>query len=161
WQGALLVLAVRLVSVAVDPPILDRSGSTFLRVKLSGPVPQDANIQLTTDHPELGLFPQWKQFPQMIQTIPAGDSELRGPITLRPVGVRTDVTVTASYGGVSVSTTIRLLPPTVARLRLDSTEISGGLPVQGTLELSGAAPAGDYAITLTSDNPAVGSVPAR
>src|SRR5207244_2895534 len=111
-EGTLLVLAVRLVSMALDPPTPDRSGSTILKVTLSGPVPQDAHIQITTDHPDLVHFSEWEQI------IPMGGSVLQVPITLGAVAVRTDVTVAAAYAGVSVSTTIRLLPPSVSRLRL-------------------------------------------
>jgi hypothetical protein len=81
------------------------------------------------------------------------------PITAAPQG-QGPTTITATLGGVSQAVTLTVAPRpiTLVALQLSSTIISQGQQANGTVTLSGPAPAG-ATIALSSSAPAVANVP--
>ena len=80
------------------------------------------------------------------------------------VTTQTLATLSATYGGVTKTTTVTVNPAaagaTLATLSLNPTDVKGGGSVTGTVTLSALAPANGATVTLTSSNPALASVPA-
>ena len=93
-------------------------------------------------------------------TVDAGQA-LSNQITVRAgqVIAPTPVTVTATLGSSSATFSLTVQPPSLKRLSISPTSITGGASATGMADLNGLAPAGGAPITLTSDNPAV-TVPA-
>lgn len=77
------------------------------------------------------------------------------PIQTAGVASITSVKVTATYGGVVKSTTLRLVPAVLKSVALKSYNVVGGNAVSGTVLLSGKAPTGGGIVDLTSGNAAV------
>jgi len=93
-------------------------------------------------------------------SIPAGATQ--GTVTIRttPVSSQTAVTLTATADGVSVTTTLTVLPPALNGLTLSPTSVGGGGSSTGTVTLNGVAPTGGATINLASNN-ANASTPAN
>jgi hypothetical protein len=74
------------------------------------------------------------------------------------------VTLSATYGGSTKTTTFTVNPAAVsavlASLTLNSTRVKLGSSVTATVRLSAPAPVGGATVILASSNPAVASVPA-
>jgi hypothetical protein len=85
-------------------------------------------------------------------------------ITTSPVTTQTLVTLSATYGGSTKTTTFTVNPAAVsavlASLTLNSTRVKLGSSVTATVRLSAPAPVGGATVILASSNPAVASVPA-
>jgi hypothetical protein len=85
-------------------------------------------------------------------------------ITTSAVTTQTLVTLSATYGGATKTTTFTVNPAavstTLASLTLNSTRVKAGSSVTGTVRLSAPAPAGGATVLLGSSNPALASVPA-
>ena len=84
-------------------------------------------------------------------------------IATSAVTTQTLVTVSATYGGATKTTTVTVNPAaaaSLATLSLNPTSVKGGGSVTGTVTLSALAPANGATVTLTSSNPALASVPA-
>ncbi|HEY2816111.1 MAG TPA: hypothetical protein VGK44_03140 [Casimicrobiaceae bacterium] len=75
----------------------------------------------------------------------------------------TSTTLSASYAGVTKTTTFTVTPasiaPSLATLTLNRSSIVGGTATTGTVTLSSAAPGGGATVTLTSSNPQLATVP--
>ena len=80
------------------------------------------------------------------------------------VTTQTLVTLSATFSGVTKTTTFTVNPatvsPTLASLTLNSTRVRMGHSVTGTVRLSAPAPAGGATVMLSTSNPALASVPA-
>ncbi len=94
-------------------------------------------------------------------TIAAGGTLSSGfTITTTPVTTQTQVTITATYGGVTQTAVLTLNPIVVSSVSLVQTGIGGGDSVANNkIILSSAAPSGGATVTLSSSNPAM-TVPA-
>ncbi len=95
--------------------------------------------------------------------VPVGSSSVQFPITTTAPGVSTSVTITATRGGVTRTSVLTVNPSgpvTLSAVSLNPTSVTGGNPSTGTVTLSGAAPAGGTAVTLSSSNTAAANVPA-
>ena len=99
-------------------------------------------------------------------TVPAGATSAAFNVTTNSVAASTAVTISASYSGVVRSATLTVQPVaapqpvTLSALALNPTSVTGGGSAQGTVTLSGAAPSGGAAVTLTSGNATAAPVPA-
>jgi hypothetical protein len=60
----------------------------------------------------------------------------------------------------SSATAVTALAPALASVTVTTTDVVGGTTVGGTVTLTAAAPVGGTAVDLSSDNPAVATVPA-
>lgn len=68
--------------------------------------------------------------------------------------------VTAVLSGCTVTSPPPPAQTSLSSVTLSQTNVVGGNPVTGTVTLSGAAPAGGFAVSLTSSNPGIAGVPA-
>jgi hypothetical protein len=96
-------------------------------------------------------------------TVPAGASSATFPISTSVVTNSNAGTLSASYNGVTKTTTLTVNPAPAAALSslaLNPSAVLGGSPSTGTVTLTSAAPAGGATVALTSSNTALAKVPA-
>jgi len=97
-------------------------------------------------------------------TIPANATSVTFPITTKIVSAMTSFTISASYGGVTKTTTLTVRPPEISVLSLSPATLVGGGNVTGTVTLTGntiVATTVNIANTNTSATaPATVTVPA-
>ena len=97
-------------------------------------------------------------------TVSAGASSATFGITTAAVTTQTLATLSATYQGITKTTTFAVNPALsagLATLTLMPTSVKGGTSVTGTVTLTSAAPSGGVSIALSSSNPALASVPAH
>jgi hypothetical protein len=84
-------------------------------------------------------------------------------VTTSSVAANTDVTITATYGGVSrtASLTVTPVPPpaSLQAVGVNPASVTGGSTSTGTVTLTCAAPSGGALVTLSSSNPGAAGVP--
>lgn len=87
--------------------------------------------------------------------VPAGQPT--GTFTIWTYGVptSTDVTVSASFAGVSRTRTITLIPASLDLLWVNPTAVVGGNPSMGSVRLKGKAPSGGALVSLHTSHPTV------
>jgi hypothetical protein len=133
------------------------SGSTGV-VTIASAAPSDTQIFLTSSNPSVATLPA-------TVTVPQGSTTGGFSIQTIVVNTTTNVTITATGAGVSKSAVLTVVPPgsagpSVTSLVLNPASLTGGSTSQGTVLLSSAAPSGGLAVTLSSSNTAVATVPA-
>jgi len=95
--------------------------------------------------------------------LPAGDTTTSFTVTTRLVAADTMAMITATVGDERHDAALQVRspvarPPTLDFLELDASVVSGGQNAQGTVRLTGAAPAGGLSVSVRSSN-AAGIVP--
>lgn len=145
-----LLAAVKLPHTTV----VGGNSSTDNQVTLTGGAPQGgAEVSLTSSDPAVATVPA-------SVTIPAGKNSAIFNIGTSGVGSAQTITISATYNGVTKTATLTVQPAQLESLTLSPTQITGGKSsTHNTLRLTGQPPAGGTAITLTSGNAAVASVP--
>jgi hypothetical protein len=114
--------------------------------------PRGAVVTLGSTNPALVSVP-----PQV--TIPPGANSVSFAVTTQPVTTAANVVILASRC-MTHRMTLQLLPPgALNSLTLNPTTVTGGAAAQGTVTLSGPAPAGGISVALSSHDPTVASVP--
>ena len=97
-------------------------------------------------------------------TVPAGSTSGTFSISTTSVTASTPATITATYGGATASATLTVTSATpstsLSTVSVNPTTVTGGTASQGTVLLTTAAPAGGWAVALSSSSTAV-SVPAN
>ncbi len=96
-------------------------------------------------------------------SVPAGAGSANFAIATSVVSVSTVGTLSASYDGVTRTTTFAVNPVPAAALSslsLNPGTVFGGTSSTGTVTLTQAAPAGGLSVALASSKPAVANVPA-
>ena len=88
-------------------------------------------------------------------TVPAGAITATFVITATVQSVERNGAVTATYGGVNRSVSLRVRPIGVRSLTLNPNPVVGPGNVTGTVTLECAAPAGGINVTLSSSNPSL------
>ncbi len=171
--GTFTVLATSLRMGAVIFPSTKFSGGEARgAVELTGNAPAGgATVTLTTDRPDLlPELPSSRVVPEGTSSIgvliaPTGfPNSLRG-MRVGFVTTPTTVTVTATYNGTSVSTTITIVPPKLndTPLQLFPVKATGGADMLGIVDLEigcfagfcdGLAPPGGFVVNLSSSSPA-------
>ena len=129
------------------------TGNTVTLVGTAGP--QGATVALTSSDAH-AVVP-------VSVFVPAGQSSAKFTIATSPVSDRTVATISASFGGQTVSAPIiiRSGEPALASVNLVATSIASGGTLEGnTVKLTAPAPAGRATVTLQSEAPAIVSVPA-
>lgn len=93
-------------------------------------------------------------------TVPAGQSSVNFTANTQPVTQTTGVTVSASAGGTTVSTTLFLVVSrAVSSVTLNPSSVTGGVSSTGTVTLRSAAPNGNAVVSLESSNTVLATVP--
>jgi subtilisin family serine protease len=127
-------------------------------VTLSGAAPSGgAVVSLSSSNPSVATVPA-------SVTVSAGASSTAFQVSTASVSSQTTVTISASYSGSQQSATLTVVPANsalaLASLALSPTTVSGGVPSNGLVTLSGTAPSGGAVVSLSSSNPSVATVPA-
>lgn len=126
--------------------------TTGNRVALTGAAPNGGAVAaLSSSNPGVASVP-----PSV--TIAEGDASAAFSIQTQPVSSPADVAISASYAGVTVSTTLRVLPPALLSVWVPGYAWSGRASA-GRVSLTGPA-AAPCVVSLTSSNPAALPVPA-
>ena len=176
--GTFTVLATPLRMGAVTFPATKFSGGEALgTLELTGAAPAGgATVTLTASDPNLlPELPASRQIPAGTSSIQVLVAPTGFPNSLRPMRVGfvttpTPVTITASYNGSSVSTTITILPPQLndTPFQLFPQNATGGADMLGIVDLEvgcfagscdGLAPPGGFLVNLSSSSPSA-TVPA-
>lgn len=133
-----------------DPPI------RFI-VKLSGPAPsRGASVHVISTNSSVATLASVQIQKDESLLIPGGQSEIVFQVATRSVSNPTAVTIEASYGGITKTVTLTVLPPTLALLETSSSSVAAGTPLTGKVYLTGRIAAGSsIAIVLSSNNSAI------
>jgi hypothetical protein len=146
-----------LASFSVTPSLDVTGGGTAAgAIILSGPAPAGgASVLLSSTHPALVVVPGQV-------TVREGATNATFEIQTRRVTVPTQVGLAATYGGVSRTVTLRVLPspplPPVVSFTVSPERVVGGTPVTGTVTLDAPAPPGGRGVGLASSNSSLVSV---
>ena len=176
--GTFTVLATPLRMGAVTFPATEFSGGESLGIlELTGAAPAGgATVTLTASNPNLvPELPASRQVPAGTSSIQVLVAPTGFPNSLRPMRVGfvttpTPVTITATFNGSSVSTTITILPPQLndTPFQLFPVNATGGADMLGIVDLEvgcfagfcdGLAPPGGFLVNLSSSSPSA-TVPA-
>ena len=144
--------------LSVSPTTAINAHGSTGTVTLSGPaITSGAVVALSSSDPSASV-------PASV-TIPAGATSASFPITTNPGSSTTaiNVTISASYNGVTRSTSLTVQPLFVQQVLLfshSSVSVGGGSTVSGNVDMTGPAPAGGIVVSLSSSDPSIASVPA-
>ncbi|HEV8585275.1 MAG TPA: hypothetical protein VGT02_09935 [Methylomirabilota bacterium] len=92
-------------------------------------------------------------------TVPAGQTSGPFTATTAAVGADKNVTISATAAGVTKTVTLTVVAARPLSMRLPTNRIVGGGSVQGSVTLTGPAPAEGLAVTLASADPTAATVP--
>ena len=143
--------AVALVNLELTPPTVAGGKASSARVTLTGIPPQgDAVVRLASSRPDIAPVPATLIVPhhnnspyRAFNIIPAVVSE------------PTPVEISATYGLVTVTKILTVVPPVLTQLYLTPTTVIGGCGTSaGKIVLSGSAPSGGAVVSLTNSNSA-------
>lgn len=166
WNGATVTAALKLYPQ--QPPtslVLDRTETNGTQgaggvVRIATGQEHEVLMRITSSHPGIAK-------PQPYAQIGFLGTAGSFSINTEPPATSTEVTISATGAGVTISTTLTVHPvggPTggasISTLALDPTSVTGGDPSTGTVTLSAAAPAGGAVVSLSSGNTAAATVPA-
>ena len=145
--------SVTLSSLTLNPTTVVGGSISAGTVTLSGPAPSGgAVVSLTSANTAVARVPA-------SVTVAAGQSTAALSVTTYAVTTATSVTLTASYSGKQVSAALTVNPPTLSSLTLSPSTVKGGSSSNGTVVLNGPAPTGGVLVRLSSNNPALVTLP--
>jgi hypothetical protein len=127
--------AVSLSSVALAPTTIAGGKSAAFRVFLTSGAPGWGSVKLTSSNPTLA--------PIRSSLVPVqGETTRSTNIVPKVVAVPTKVDITATFGLVSQTATLTILPPSLSAFSLSPTTVIGGCAAVSTkVTLTGSAPA--------------------
>jgi hypothetical protein len=146
-----------LSAITVNPSsVVGGNGSTGT-VTLTAAAPSGgATVALTSSNTGAATMPS-------SVAVAAGSTSASFAVTTATVTGSTAVTLSASYNGITRTTTLTVTPvPPPASLQavsVNPASVTGGATSQGTVTLTSAAPTGGAVVTLTSSNTGVAVVP--
>jgi LmbE family N-acetylglucosaminyl deacetylase len=150
---SLTVLPPVVSSLNVSPASVTGGAGATGTVTLNGPAPA-GGAQVAVSSNNLAVTA-----PASV-TVAAGATSASFSLGTSAVANNTAVTISASYGGATLTASLTVLPPAVSSLALNPTSVIGG-PLgnsTGTVTLNGPAPAGGAQVALSSSD-AAASVP--
>ncbi len=146
--------AIALSSLVLNPSTVAGGKASAAQVTLTDQAPAgDAIVRMTSSRPDIAPVPATFVVPSWTNTralniIPA------------VVSSPTTVEISATYGLVTVTRTLTVLPPTLTQLYLTPTTVVGGCGTSaGRILLSGSAPGGGAVVPLTNTNAKAGVPP--
>lgn len=145
---------VTLSSVWLDPTSVTGGTSSTGTVTLGSLAPSGGVLVALASNNSSAIVPG-------SVTVAAGSSTGTFTVTTNTVTSSASATITATYSGVSQTASLAITPvaPSLSSVSVAPTGVNGGTLSVGTLTLSGAAPAGGFSVSLSSNN-AAASVPA-
>ncbi|HEV8345576.1 MAG TPA: hypothetical protein VGQ16_03320 [Vicinamibacterales bacterium] len=155
--------AVALSALTLTPSTLAGGKASSAKVTLTdiAPYSNDATVRLASSRPDIAPVPSTIVVPYF-----SGSPSRTFNIIPKVVAEPTPVEISATYGQVTVTKTLTVVPPQLSLLSLTPTTIIGGCGTSaGKITLSGSAPAGGAVVTLSNTNakataPASVTVPA-
>jgi probable HAF family extracellular repeat protein len=145
--------AVALSTFSLTPSTIAGGKSSSARVTLTdiAPFSNDATVRLASSRPDIAPVPATLVVPNF-----SGSPSRAFNITPTVVSEPTTVDISATYGQVTVTQTLTVVPPVLQQLYLTPTTIVGGCGTSaGKIALTGAAPAGGAVLALSNTNAAV------
>jgi len=143
--------AVALANLELTPSTLAGGKASSARVTLTGIPPQgDAVVRLASSRPDIAPVPA-------TLIVPYHNNSPNRAFNIIPAVVSepTPVEISATYGLVTVTRTLTVVPPALTQLYLTPTTVIGGCGTSaGKIVLSGSAPGGGAVVSLTNSNSA-------
>jgi photosystem II stability/assembly factor-like uncharacterized protein len=154
WRdtGLIFIEQPPIISLSLDPwHVIGGTPSTGT-VTLGRAAPAGGTtVTLSSDTPAVATVPA-------TVTVPAGATTANFTISTNPINWA--VRISGTVDGVTASANLMVYKNTLSSFSLSPTSVRGGTSSIGTVGLSAAAPAGGVTIMLSTDNPAVTTVPA-
>jgi peptidoglycan/xylan/chitin deacetylase (PgdA/CDA1 family) len=142
-----------LSSVSLSPTTVAGGNSSVGTVKLSAAAPASGTVvALSSSNSAAASVPS-------SVTVAAGSTTATFTVSTSPVASSTSVTVTATFNTTSKTAKLTVSAPALSSLSLNPTTVKGGNSSQGTITLTGPAPANGIKVSLSSNNSAA-TVPA-
>jgi len=143
--------AVALANLELTPPTIAGGKASSARITLTDLSPNgDAVVRLSSSRPDIAPVPA-----TLIVPYHANSSTRAFNIIPAVVSQPTPVEIAATYGGVTRTRTLTVVPPALTQLYLTPTTVIGGCRTSaGKLVLSGSAPSGGAVVTITKTNSA-------
>jgi hypothetical protein len=159
------------LTVNASAPSATLSGLTLQSATVTGPGTVSATVQLSGAAPAGGAVVTLTSSSLAAARVPANITVVAGStsasfqVQALSVTAASPAVITASYRGVQRTATLTVNAPAataaLSALTLQSSSITGPGTVGGTVQLSGAAPAGGAVIDITVSIASVVTVPAR
>ena len=136
---------------SLTPATVAAGASSQGTVTLTAPTPSALRIDLTSSD-AVAVVPA-------SVVLPAGATTTSFTVTTRVVAADTMAMITATVGDERHDAALQVRspvarPPTLDLLELDASVVRGGQTAQGTVRLTGAAPAGGLSVSVRSSNAA-------
>jgi hypothetical protein len=151
-----------LSAFTLNPTAVAGGNTSKGTITLSAPAPSGgAAVSLTSSNSAVAKVPA-------SVTVSGGGTSNSFTVTTSSVTTATDVQLKAAYSGAIISATLTIQPTTVspppsalslASLSLAPSTVRSGASSQGTVTLSGPAPAGGVQVNLFSSNTSVATLP--
>jgi len=153
WKPA--AAGVALAAMAASPASVIGGSASTGTVTLTGAAPAGgAGVSLSSASGSVSV-------PASI-TVPQGLTAASFVIMTSGVSALTSTSISASYQGVTKTTTFTVMPmsaASLASLTLGSTSVVGGASTTGTVMLAAPAGSGGVLVALASSNPSLAAVP--
>lgn len=146
------------VTTTVQP--LAVSNLTLNPATVTGSKTSVATVTLTGQAPTAGAKVLLASSNTAVATVPknvtvAGANRAAFTVNTKPVASNTTVDISATFGGVTKTATLTIIPPTLSALTLTPNNVAGGCQTStGKVTLTGKAPAGGMTVTLSNANSA-------
>jgi hypothetical protein len=142
------------LDVKITPDVLKGSTSSSGSVTMNGTQTTTATVALSSSQPSLLAVPA------SVSVFPGALASPLFTVTTASVTLPTTVTVSATYGGSTKTTTVNLTPgPAISALTVGATSLVAGSSTSGTVYLDGPAGVGGETVSLESSDPSAASVP--
>ena len=136
-----------ITGLSISPNIVVGGKGAIGTVTLSGPALSSGDVvTLSSNTATVGV-------PSSV-TVPAGQTTATFAISTQPVGTTTLANISATFGGVSASAQLTVVPDSVQSLTLSPGTVMGGSPSTATVVLSHPAGTSGVLVNLSSNNPA-------
>jgi probable HAF family extracellular repeat protein len=141
--------SVALAAYVLVPETIAGGKPAVARVTLTGAPPAgDAVLRVSSNRPDIVPLPATFIIPSFNE-----GSTREFAITPKVVASTTPVNITISYGLVTITRTLTVVPPKLVQLYLTPTTVIGGCgSSSGRILLNGPAPAGGAVVPLTNTN---------
>jgi FG-GAP-like repeat/FG-GAP repeat len=147
--------APSLAGLSLDPPTLAGGNTSQCTVTLTSAAPAGgAVVTLSSSNATLATVP-----PSV--TVPAGSTFTIFAVGTASVTATTQATITGTFGGATRTALLTVTPPpappppaSLSGVSVSPASVTGGASAQGTVTLTSAAPAGGFAVALSSNNAA-------
>lgn len=151
-NASLTVQPLILSQLEVFQPTIGGGGSVLWGVCMNVQVPSATTVSFSTSAPSIASVPGGSV------TIPQGSACANFNINTSAVSANTNVTISASFNGVTRTGTLTV-QPIVLQFVFSNGDMTGGTSQAGTIIFNGP-PANPAVVSLSSSNPSLVSVPA-